>query len=194
LQLFDFLNNQITAKMGWRHTTNSKGELVMDKCWTFFFSPPFFGGFLVISDGYNWGGKQIRMGHSIFHPHFSDFLVISDGYDGGEKKSPGDASAPSKKSRSGISWMGWNCPPRGHFTWSLDFFILELFFFGSLSLFFLPGLTFDFFYFIFFLLAILEPKFLLGTPTYLSNLPTSLLPPNPSTSSILPTPHLCSPP
>jgi hypothetical protein len=39
----------------------------------------------------------------------------------------------------------------------------------------------------------LNPNYFLGTPTYLSNLPTSLPPPNPSISSILPTPHLCSP-
>jgi hypothetical protein len=194
LQLFDFLNNQITAKMGWRHTTNSKGELVMDKCWTFFFSPPIYGGFLVISDGYNGGGKQIRMGHSIFDPQFSDFLVISDGYNGGQKKVPRTCQCTIQKIPFWDFMDGMKLSPRGHFTWSLDFFILELFFFGSLSLFYLPGLTFDFFYLFFFLPAILEPKFLLGTPTYLSNLPTSLLPPNPSTSSILPTPHLCSPP
>jgi hypothetical protein len=37
-------------------------------------------------------------------------------------------SAPSKKSRSGIPWMGWNCPSRGQFTWSVFLFFFCSFF------------------------------------------------------------------
>jgi len=63
------------------------------------------GVFLLYQTGIIGGGNKSEWDILFFTP-ISDFLVISDGYDGGEKKSPGDASAPSKKSRSGISWMG----------------------------------------------------------------------------------------
>ncbi len=89
---------------------------------------------------------------------------------------------PSKTSCFGISWMGWNCPPRvslvGH-----EFFFSHVFFprshfvpgpFCSLAFFFGP--------------TILEPKFFSGNsylflqPIYPSNVPSSLPPPNPCTS------------
>jgi hypothetical protein len=43
---------------------------------------------------------------------------------------PAPTNAPSKKSPSWISWMGWNCPPRGQFKKIPS----ETFFFGSPSL------------------------------------------------------------
>ncbi len=64
---------------------------------------------------------------------------------------------------------------------SRAFFFLMLFF-SSLSLFFLPGFPFDF---IFLCPAILEPNFFSGN-SYLLLQPTSLPPPNPSTSPYLP--------
>jgi hypothetical protein len=88
---------------------------------------------------------------------------------------PAPTSAPSKKSRSAISWMGWNCPPRGQFTWSvicfffwaffppdLTFFFYSYFLFSK-SLLFSPGPPFDF---IFSFSPPLTPILFLGTPTY----------------------------
>ncbi len=88
---------------------------------------------------------------------------------------------------------GMKLSPKSQFTWSLVFFILEPFFFSC------------FFSFFFFVLIVFSPRphFCFFFPSRIpwtqiifrnSNLPTSLPSPNPSTSSILPTPHLCSPP
>jgi hypothetical protein len=41
---------------------------------------------------------------------------------------PAPTSAPSKKSHSGISWMGWNCPPGVSLPGQYVFFLLVLFF------------------------------------------------------------------
>jgi hypothetical protein len=77
-----------------------------------------------------------------------------------------------------LGFHGWDeTVPRVQFSWSVVillmlFFFLSHFFprpFFSLSL-------------LLFCPAILEPNFFLGTPTYPSNLPSSLPPPNPSTS------------
>ncbi len=104
---------------------------------------------------------------------------------------PALTSAPSKKSHSGISWMGWNCPPRGQLPGQLKNIPSEKLFFHNLFsqpfffffFFFFPGLPF----YLNFLQQSLSPSFFsLRPPTYASNLPT-----NPSTSFILPThpPH-----
>jgi hypothetical protein len=89
-------------------------------------------------------------------------------------------SAPSKNSRSGISWMGWNCLfPRGQFTWSVYLFFFCSFF--SLAQFFFPCK--GFFYHFFFWPAP-DPKFFVGS-SYLLQPPTALLPTNPPTSLFL---------
>jgi len=106
-------------------------------------------------------------------------------------------SAPSKKSRSGISWMGWNCPPGvsllvSSFYFSLGLFLLMLFFslaltFFSLAFYFLSHHPWTQFFF-------------LGTPTYSSNLsnPPTYLPPFHHLTHLppptYPTTHLRSPP
>jgi hypothetical protein len=66
---------------------------------------------------------------------------------GGAWVSQHPPSAPSKNSRSGISWMGWNClSPRGQFTWSVYLFFFCSFF--SLAQFFFPckGFFYHFFF------------------------------------------------
>jgi hypothetical protein len=100
---------------------------------------------------------------------------------------PAPTSAPSQKSSSGISWMGWNCPPgvsllgqyfffsSAPFFPSWIFFPSSVFFFSFLFLFFRE----QFFYHFFF-------GKLLPTPTHLPPffLPTHLPPP-----SYWPPPH-----
>jgi hypothetical protein len=66
---------------------------------------------------------------------------------------------------------GMKLSPRGQFSWSGVFFLM-LFFFLVLIIFVV----------LLFCPAILEPNVLHGTPTYPSNLPSSLPPPNPSAS------------
>ncbi len=46
---------------------------------------------------------------------------------------PAPTSAPSQKSHSGISWVGWNCPPRGQLLGQLKQFPLETVFFFIIS-------------------------------------------------------------
>jgi hypothetical protein len=98
---------------------------------------------------------------------------------------PAPTSAPSKKSRSGISWMGWSCPPvplRGQFFWSAVFFFSWDFFFGS-SLFF-SWAHFGFFFWAATLTTIwsrVGNSYLALQPTSLPALPTT----SPSTSLIL---------
>jgi hypothetical protein len=108
-------------------------------------------------------------------------------------------SAPSKKSRSGISWMGWTCPPGvSLFGQKFIFFLLAFFFLSDL--FFFWGAhcfsSWAHFGFILFCTTLTTIFFFGGTPTYPSNLPTTLPPTSPSTSLILLTPLLClcSPP
>jgi hypothetical protein len=95
-----------------------------------------------------------------------------------------------KISRFGILCMGWSVP-RGSVYLVSTFFFLRHFFLGS-SLFFLPCSL----WFYLFFLPPLTPFFFFGTPTYPSNLPTTLPPTSPSTSLIVLTPLLClrSPP
>jgi len=116
---------------------------------------------------------------------------------------PRPTSAPSKKSHFGISWMGWNYPPQGSIDLVNNYFFLGLFspdfsfvfliYFFPRSLFFFLGLLL-----ISFFLPPLTPIFFgnsyLPPPTYPSNLPKALPPTNPSTSLILLTPPLHSPP
>ncbi len=111
---------------------------------------------------------------------------------------PARTSAPSKKSRSGISWMGWSCPPvpcRGQFIWSVVyFFLLGLFLFFSWDFIFVSSLFFllGSFWFNFFWAATLTTIFF-GGNSYLPLQPTSLpalpptSPPISSSSSPLPT-------
>ncbi len=85
---------------------------------------------------------------------------------------PAPTSAPSKKSSSGISWMGWNCPPRGQYFFfpSAPFFPLAQFLFGGTV------------FLLLFFLAHPWPQVLLWeAPTY-ANPPTVLLLTNPPAS------------
>ncbi len=78
---------------------------------------------------------------------------------------PAPTSAPSTKSRSGISWMGWNCPPGVSLLGQYFFFLLVLFFPAR---FFLSG---DNFLITFFFSLTPDPKIFLG----ISYLPTTYL-------------------
>ncbi len=88
-----------------------------------------------------------------------------------------------------LGFHGWDetVPQRSVYLVSRFFFLGLLFSYASFS-----SLTLIFFLGLFFLLVFffvppsLNPSFFLGTPTYSSNLPTSLPPPNPSTSPYLP--------
>jgi len=83
---------------------------------------------------------------------------------------------------------GWNCPPGSVYLVSSVF---SSAFFFSLALIFLLGL-----FFFFLGPTALEPIFFLETPTYSSNVPTPLPPPNPPTSPYLPLPTpppICAP-
>ncbi len=46
-------------------------------------------------------------------------------------RDPAPASAPSKTSRSGISWMGWKCPPQSVYLVGSCFFLWAFLFFPS---------------------------------------------------------------
>ncbi len=81
-----------------------------------------------------------------------------------------------------LGFHGWDeTVPQGSVYVASSFFLLALILF--LGLFFSLA-------FFFLVPPSLNPKFFLGTPTYSSNLPTSIPPPNPST---YPTTHLRSP-
>lgn len=117
------------------------------------------------------------------------FLGLSD---------PAPTSAPSEKSRSGISWMVWNYLLLGqhHFICLLNLFFFLFFYspsynfifsrpFFSCTFFFLSWGQF-FFHHIFFGLT-LDPNFFWELPTSPSNLPTTLPLTNPPTSFTPPT-------
>ncbi len=93
---------------------------------------------------------------------------------------------------------GMKLSPSVQFTWSVVFFLFPGAFF--FHMFFFPGshsfLGAFFSLAYFFCLTILEPKFLSREllPTLPTYLPTSLPPPNPSSSPAYPTTHLDSPP
>jgi hypothetical protein len=61
---------------------------------------------------------------------------------------PAPTGAPSKKSCSGISWMGWNCPPVDSLLGQYFIFFLLLLFFPSSVFFFFfgPPMTPSFFF------------------------------------------------
>ncbi len=82
--------------------------------------------------------------------------------------------------------------PNNQFIWSVVFSFPRLFFSHTFFLFSLNFFSlFPFSLFFFLVPPSLNPIFFLGTPTYSSNLPTSLPPPNPSTYPIT---HLRFPP
>jgi len=88
-----------------------------------------------------------------------------------------------------LGFHGWDetVPQRSVYLVSRFFFLGLLFSyasFSSLTLIFFLGLFFLLVFFFFF--SSFNPSFFLGTSTYSSNLPTSLPPPNPSTSPYLP--------
>jgi hypothetical protein len=73
--------------------------------------------------------RAVLQDHGLFCP--SNWIRAPGGL-----SDPAPISAPSKKSRSGISWMGWNCP-RGQLTWSWSVYIYIFFsaFFSQLDFF-----------------------------------------------------------
>ncbi len=95
---------------------------------------------------------------------------------------------PSKKSRSGISWLGWTVPQGSVYLVSIFLFLLLFFFparfFSPCSVFFF--FCEQFFYHLFFGPP-LTPSFFWEAPTY-PNPPITLLPTNSPTSLILLTP------
>jgi hypothetical protein len=99
-------------------------------------------------------------------------------------------SAPSKKSRSGISWMGWTCPPGVSLFGQKFFFFFLAFFFLSNLFFFLGAHCFSSWAHFGFILfrTTLTTIFFLGEllPTLPTYLPPFLLPAH------LP-PSFCSP-
>ncbi len=114
---------------------------------------------------------------------------------------PAPTSAPSKKSRSGISWRDETVPQGSVYLVGSffsppssygPFFFLRLFLGGEAHSFF----SWAPFRLIFFSCHPWYHFFFGGTPTYPSNLPTTLLPTNPPPSLILITPLSClrSPP
>ncbi len=74
--------------------------------------------------------------------------------------------------------VGMKLSPRGQFTWSVVFFFFKLGLFFSLTFIFVPPSLNPIFF--------LRNSYLLLQLTYPFNLPTSLPPPNPSTSPYLP--------
>ncbi len=83
---------------------------------------------------------------------------------------PAPTIAPSQKSRSGISWMGWNWPQGS--VYLVSSFFLKHF----LWPFFSPPLSFFSWAFVFWVPPSLNPIFFLGTRTYSSNLPSTTQP------------------